>query len=54
MKEKDEIICVSEDQRTALCSIAKISDEEVIADVIQWKEETCRASDSSNHCERIA
>ena len=39
MKEKDEIICVSEDQRTALCSIVQISTDEVIADVIQWKEE---------------
>ena len=38
MKEKDEIICVSEDQRTALCSIVQISTDEVIADVIQWKE----------------
>ena len=38
MKEKDQIICVSEDQRTALCSIVQISDDEVIADVIQWKE----------------
>ncbi len=40
MKEKDEIICVSEDQRTALCSIAQISTDEVIADVIQWIEDT--------------
>ena len=40
MKEKDQIICVSEDQRTALCSIVEISTDEVIADVIQWKEET--------------
>lgn len=38
MKEKDEIICVSEEQQTALCSITKISAEEIWADVIQWIE----------------
>ncbi|WP_071395818.1 16S rRNA (uracil(1498)-N(3))-methyltransferase [Bacillus tuaregi] len=40
MKEKDEIICVSDDQRTALCSIAEISTDQVTASVIQWKEES--------------
>ncbi|WP_338451567.1 16S rRNA (uracil(1498)-N(3))-methyltransferase [Niallia oryzisoli] len=40
MKEKDEILCVSEDQKTAVCSIAEISTDQVIADVIQWKEES--------------
>jgi len=40
MKEKDEIICVSENQKTALCSIAEISTDQVIASVIQWREES--------------
>jgi len=40
MKEKDEILCVGEDQKTALCSIQKITNDEVIADVIEWKEES--------------
>jgi 16S rRNA (uracil1498-N3)-methyltransferase len=39
MKEKDEILCVSDDGRTALCSITSISTDEIIADVIQWNEE---------------
>nr|WP_295969486.1 16S rRNA (uracil(1498)-N(3))-methyltransferase [uncultured Bacillus sp.] len=40
MKENDTILCVAQDKKTALCSIAKISDEEVAADVIQWIEES--------------
>ncbi len=41
MKETEQILCVNEGERkTALCSITKISDEEVMADVIQWIEET--------------
>ena len=40
MKEKDEIICVSENQKTAICSIAEISTDQVTADVIQWMEES--------------
>jgi 16S rRNA (uracil1498-N3)-methyltransferase len=35
MKEQDQIICVSEG-KAALCSVTKISDETVIADVVQW------------------
>ncbi|MCQ6273628.1 16S rRNA (uracil(1498)-N(3))-methyltransferase [Bacillus sp. V3B] len=40
MKEKDQIICVSEEQRTAVCSIAEISTDFVKAYVIEWKEES--------------
>jgi 16S rRNA (uracil1498-N3)-methyltransferase len=40
MKEKDQIICVSEEQVTALCSITEISTDQVVADVIEWKEES--------------
>ncbi|MBB6445975.1 16S rRNA (uracil(1498)-N(3))-methyltransferase [Bacillus benzoevorans] len=40
MKEKEEILCVSEERKTALCSLTKISDDEVLADVIQWMEES--------------
>jgi 16S rRNA (uracil1498-N3)-methyltransferase len=40
MKEKDEILCVSEERKTALCSLTKISTDEVLADVIQWMEES--------------
>ena len=40
MKENDEIYCVSHDQRAALCSITKISNEEVTAHVIEWLEES--------------
>jgi len=40
MKEKDEILCVSGEGKTAVCSLTKIADDEVLADVIQWMEES--------------
>lgn len=40
MKEKDQIICVSEEQKTAICSITEISTDFVMADIIEWKEES--------------
>jgi 16S rRNA (uracil1498-N3)-methyltransferase len=40
MKENDQIICVSEEQKTAICSIAEISTDFVKADIIEWKEES--------------
>jgi 16S rRNA (uracil1498-N3)-methyltransferase len=40
MKEEDQIICVTEDQRSALCKITNISDEHVTAHVVQWMEES--------------
>mgnify|MGYP000985840358 CR=1 FL=1 len=40
MKEKEEILCVDKEQRTARCSIEKISNEEVWANCLQWIEES--------------
>lgn len=40
MKEDDQIICVAEDHKAALCKITNISDEIVTAQVVQWLEES--------------
>ena len=40
MKEDDQIICVAEDHKAALCMITNISDEIVTAQVVQWLEES--------------
>jgi 16S rRNA (uracil1498-N3)-methyltransferase len=40
MKENDQIICVSEEKHAALCEITKITDDEIIAGVIQWKNDS--------------
>jgi 16S rRNA (uracil1498-N3)-methyltransferase len=39
MEIGDQIICVDPDGRQALCKLAEITDERVVADVVQWKEE---------------
>lgn len=38
MQAGDEIICVDDQNRSALCKIAKITDETVHAEVVQWME----------------
>jgi 16S rRNA (uracil1498-N3)-methyltransferase len=35
----DEIICVDLEGKSAICKIAEITDEQVVADVVQWKDE---------------
>ncbi|MCM3566563.1 16S rRNA (uracil(1498)-N(3))-methyltransferase [Neobacillus mesonae] len=39
MQTGDHIICVDKDGKQAECQLAEISDERVVADVVQWKEE---------------
>lgn len=39
MQIGDEIICVDPDGKSAVCKIAEITDEQVVADVVQWKDE---------------
>lgn len=39
MQIGDQIICVEPDGKQAICQIAEITDEQVVADVVQWKEE---------------
>ncbi|WP_102275853.1 16S rRNA (uracil(1498)-N(3))-methyltransferase [Cytobacillus massiliigabonensis] len=36
MKEGDQIICVTPSNKSAVCSIAEITDEHVITEVVQW------------------
>ncbi|MBP2241680.1 16S rRNA (uracil1498-N3)-methyltransferase [Cytobacillus eiseniae] len=38
MKEGDQIICVDSSNQSAICRIAEITDEQVIAEVVQWME----------------
>jgi 16S rRNA (uracil1498-N3)-methyltransferase len=38
MKSGDEIICVMPDGKSAICQIAKITDENVVANVVKWEE----------------
>jgi len=40
MKEEDQIICVSVDQKSAFCKITNISDEYVTAHVVKWMEDS--------------
>jgi 16S rRNA (uracil1498-N3)-methyltransferase len=40
MKEGDHIICVGPDELSAVCEIAEITDEQVIANVVQWLDGT--------------
>jgi 16S rRNA (uracil1498-N3)-methyltransferase len=35
----DEIICVERDGKQAVCKLAEITDESVVAEVVQWKNE---------------
>ena len=35
----DQLMCVDPQGKTAVCEIAEITDEQVVADVVQWKEE---------------
>ena len=39
MEIGDQIICVDPNGETAVCEIAKITDEQVVADVVQWIDE---------------
>ncbi|NRD80807.1 16S rRNA (uracil(1498)-N(3))-methyltransferase [Bacillus sp. BRMEA1] len=39
MQPGDEIICVDPDGNQAVCTLAEITDERVVADVVQWSEE---------------
>jgi 16S rRNA (uracil1498-N3)-methyltransferase len=39
MEIGDKLICVDPNGETAVCEIAKITDEQVVADVVQWKDE---------------
>lgn len=38
MKEGDKIICVDPLKKSAICTIAEITDEQVVAEVVQWIE----------------
>lgn len=40
MEIDDNIICVEPDGKAAVCKIVKITDEQVVADVVQWMDET--------------
>ncbi|AIE60797.1 16S rRNA (uracil(1498)-N(3))-methyltransferase [Bacillus methanolicus] len=40
MKEGDRIVCVGPDETSAVCEIAEITDEQVIANVVQWMDGT--------------
>lgn len=40
MKEEDQIICVTQAGKAALCKITKISDQHVTALVVQWMEDS--------------
>ena len=39
MAAGDEIICVDPNSKSAICRITEITDEHVVADVVQWKDE---------------
>ncbi|MFB6469406.1 16S rRNA (uracil(1498)-N(3))-methyltransferase [Cytobacillus sp. Hz8] len=39
-KENDQLLCSTLDGKTAICTIAEITDETVIANVVKWVEET--------------
>lgn len=39
MQIGDQIICVDPEGKQAICRLAEITDESVVADVVQWKEE---------------
>lgn len=39
MKSGDQIICVTEDGKSAVCIIAEITDEQIVADVVKWEED---------------
>ncbi|ETI66121.1 16S rRNA (uracil(1498)-N(3))-methyltransferase [Neobacillus vireti] len=39
MQVGDQIICVDQEGKQAICRLAEITDESVVADVVQWKEE---------------
>lgn len=38
----ESIICVAPEGNSAVCRLAEITDERVVADVVQWKEEISR------------
>lgn len=40
MEVGDKIICVDTEGKAAVCKIAEFTDEQVVADVVQWKDET--------------
>ncbi|WP_210366958.1 16S rRNA (uracil(1498)-N(3))-methyltransferase [Bacillus sp. REN3] len=40
MKAGDEIICVTPENRSAICQIEEITDETVVANVVKWEERT--------------
>lgn len=40
MQQGDQIICVDVQGNQAVCKLAEITDERVVADVVQWKEES--------------
>lgn len=40
MEMDDNIICVEPEGKAAVCKIVKITDEQVVADVVQWIDET--------------
>ena len=40
MKTGDQIICVNDDKKSAICSIAEITDEQIIADIVKWEDES--------------
>ncbi|MFZ7945453.1 16S rRNA (uracil(1498)-N(3))-methyltransferase [Neobacillus sp. 19] len=39
MQMGDQIICVDPEGKQAICRLAEITDESVVADVVQWKDE---------------
>ncbi|MGJ7921424.1 16S rRNA (uracil(1498)-N(3))-methyltransferase [Neobacillus sp. LXY-4] len=38
MKAGENIVCVTKDEKSALCVIAEITDEQVVANVVKWEE----------------
>lgn len=40
MKIDDKIVCVNPDGKSAVCAIAEITDEKVVANVVKWEDET--------------
>lgn len=40
MKQGDQIVCVTNDEKSALCEIAEITNEYVLARVIQWNNQS--------------
>lgn len=40
MKSGETIVCVTKEGKSAVCQIAEITDEQVVANVVKWEDET--------------